>query len=66
MTQASGFEFFSLIDWLCPSGHLFWLFIEKGSHYIIQADLELEILLPSPLEWWDPMCEPTHSARHIS
>jgi hypothetical protein len=32
---------------------LLFIYFDTESHYVVQADLELEILLPQPPECWD-------------
>jgi hypothetical protein len=45
---------------------LFYFFsfpcFETGSYYVSQASLELAVLLPLPLEFWDYRCVPLHLA----
>jgi hypothetical protein len=37
------------------------LFLRQGlTHYVVQADLELMILLPQPPKCWDYSCVPQH------
>lgn len=36
---------------------------DPESHYVAKADLELKILLPLPLKWWDYGYAPPHMAN---
>jgi hypothetical protein len=37
---------------------VFKIFFERWSHFVIQAGLELAILLPQPSKFWDYKCTP--------
>lgn len=41
---------------------LFIICLKTGSSYVVQADLELGMLLPQPLQCWDYRYEPIHPA----
>jgi hypothetical protein len=57
------FIFMCLFGWLVISVLFVCavLFVFKtGSHYVVQTDLKLKILLPQPPECWDYRCAPPH------
>jgi hypothetical protein len=42
-----------------------FFYFEMRSHYMAQARLELEILLPQPPEYWDYRCVPSYPAYTV-